>query len=201
MGSDGMTTWQKIRVLLAIVFVMVGALFMVAHVTNQSNAAVLIPSGGPYRFQNFDYSQEIAWGAGSGVNGSFMAAEPVTDAWQGVYILVGSGQNQIYTFDNSDNQCVGYDNSADALQIQTCNGATYQQWRSENTSHGNLIYSVWFMNAYPNWCASVGYPGYEAVVTTDSIGGQLHLACPEGYTGNGHPWGLGQWWAANLVNH
>jgi hypothetical protein len=169
-------------------------------------ATPFIPSAGctydhACHFENFDYSGgEIAWGSG-GNPGNYTYSPYTNGTWNGDWIYVGAGTNQTYQYCYNNTMglyctytpCIGYNNSVDDLLNQTCNGATYQQWQSQNTSHGWLIWSTWFRNAYPNWCG----PNYMAVVTTDGPGGRLYLACPQGGV-QGSAFGIGQFWAANL---
>jgi hypothetical protein len=147
-------------------------------------AARTIPAGGPYWFQNFNYSCVIAWADATPWN-----SECTTNNWAGTYILVGSGTWQVYQDDSvSGNVDLGYYNADDSIRSQAASGATWQQWASLSTPNGWVIYNRWFAATYPHWCPFNG-TYYQAVVTTNGVNGKLYLSCPEGIPGQKYPLG------------
>lgn len=176
-----------IRAAAAIITLMLLSLFLITHTGNRANAAVAKPAGvtgNPYVIQWGDNQNGncVAKNANSVFynntysvfSGSCWSAWPGGGGYEVIYedLLDGSG-----LYWSTDGYCMGWNQSEYKIVLQTCNGASYQLWAGTGTSP-DLIWNKWYDTNYHNECPIPG--GYtQSVITADSSGQDLFLACPE----------------------
>jgi hypothetical protein len=163
-----------------------------------ATAAQAIPAYNYYYFNNNEYGPGLSFPCSGNDNGGVGPMINYTEhsgaiACGGTFYIT-AGTYQEYRDYDDQNWCLSYDNSNDTLFEYPCEGATWQEWRSEQLSNGDwLIWNEWFTDAYPDYCGN-----YAAVITTNggdnnNTIGAVYLACP----GGGTYFTTNQEWIAN----
>jgi hypothetical protein len=145
-----------------------------------ATAAQAIPAGGYWNLYNRQYGPFLGIDLQGDNGGDLVVNSDNGNSYGGTFVITSGTYQEYKDYDNG-NWCLSYDNSNDTLFEYPCEGATWQEWRSEQLSNGAwLIWSEWFANAYPHYCGN-----YQAVITTNGGGGNntvgaVYLACPQG---------------------